>query len=147
MLRKGLVVALVVGLVAAGIAVASGGGRPSRSEPFTTLPGHAVTKPSKMVSAAATKHPPLRKVIYRESAPFTVNADSERTVGLKCPRHSVATNGYFGNNAKGVVLDYSAIGAHSLRSWVFGVLNLTGSLNDGTGPSAVQVFIGVVCIK
>jgi hypothetical protein len=147
MLRKGLVVALVVGLVAAGIAVASGGGRPSRSEPFTTLPGHAVTKPAKTVTAAATRNPPLRKVIYRESTPFTVNPDSERTVALKCPRRTAAINGYFGNDAKGVVLDYSAVAAKSVRKWVFGVLNVTGSLTDGTGPSDVQVFIGVVCVK
>jgi hypothetical protein len=145
MLRKGLVVALVVGLVAAGVAIAGDGGRPSRSEPFTSLPGHSVVRPSKTVGAASTRTPPLRKVIYRESSAFTVNADSERGVSLLCPRRSVAINGYFGDSAKGVVLDYSAISSKSLRKWQFVLLNITGSLPSGS--SNVQAFIGVVCIK
>jgi hypothetical protein len=145
MLRKGLVVALVVGLVMAGIAIARDGGRPSRSEPFTLLPGHSVTRPSKTVGAASTRNPPLRKVIYRESSPFPVSADSEQTVALKCPRTTAAINGYFGNDAKGVVLDYSAVAPKGVRKWVFGLLNLTGATT--IPPDDVQVFIGVVCIK
>jgi len=140
MLRKGLVIAFVVGLVMAGIAIARDGGRPSRSEPFTSLPGHSVVRPSKTVGAASTRTPPLRKVIYRESSGFTVNADSERGVSLLCPRRSAAINGYFGDSARGVVLDYSAIAERSVRKWQFVLLNMDPSNN-------IQAFIGVVCIK
>ena len=142
MLRKGLVVALVVGLVMAGIAIARDRGRVSRSEPFTTLPAHSVTEPSKTVGAAAARSAPLTKVIYRESDFFNVppSTGQDQLVAIRCPRRSAAIGGYFGDKHPGVVLDYSAISPTNVRKWQLGLLNTV----DGTPNRA---FVGVVCIK
>ena len=108
MFTKGLAAVLVVGLVATGIAVAEGG-RATRPAPFVPFAQHQVGGPSKAGGGAASKASSFRKVIYVESNNFIVGATSETNGSLKCPRHSGAINGYFGNNKSGIVLDYSAI--------------------------------------
>jgi hypothetical protein len=133
-----LVGVLVVGLIATAIAVAEGG-RATRPEPFEPFTQHVVGGPGK-AAGSASKARFFRKTIYLESNNFTVAANEEENGFLRCPRHSSAISGYFGNNRAGVVLDYSAIAARGKRRWDFGVLNLDPN-------NSARAFVGVVCIK
>jgi hypothetical protein len=101
---------------------------------------HRVSSPSKaaLAPAAAGRGSGFRKLVYKESRVFAV-PDEGVGVSLKCPRHSGAIDGYFGS-AGGVVLDFSAIAAHGIRRWDFGLFNVpqTGDVN---------AFVGVICLK
>jgi hypothetical protein len=143
--RTGLAAVSAVGLVAAAIAVAEGGGaRPDRAASFAPFPQHQVAGPSRSVGGSSSKVNASTGVRYVESDVFIIEhgAENEVSGSLKCPRRSAAIGGYFGNNKPGVVLDYSAIGPRSTRKWDFGVLYL----NENTEPQA-RAFVGLVCIK
>jgi hypothetical protein len=141
--QKGLAALLAVGLLAAGVAIAEGGGsRPDRSASFEPFQQHQVAGPSQAVGGTASKaRRPFSKVRYVESEVTTVVRGAELSGSLKCPRRSTAIGGYFGDNKPGVVLDYSAVGAGSTRRWDFGIILLSDF-----DPQA-KVFVGVVCIK
>lgn len=134
---KGLIGLLVAALAATGIAVAETGGGASRPEPFKPFPQHQA--PSNAPGGQASKLTGFSKVKYFESNAANVDVGEEITGSLKCPRHSAAISGYFRDNKKGVVLDFSSVG-NTVRKWNFGVLNLDAG-------STAQALVGVVCIK
>jgi hypothetical protein len=140
MLSKGLIGMLAVALAATGIAVAETGGGASRPEPFKPFPQHQVAAPSKAVGSRATKLRAFTKVKYLESNTATVDPLAEVSGFLKCPRRSAAISGYFRDNKKGVVLDFSSVG-NTVRKWEFGVINLNPD------SQTAKVLVGVVCIK
>ncbi|HEY7151801.1 MAG TPA: hypothetical protein VH391_08965 [Solirubrobacterales bacterium] len=139
MLSKGLVGALVVAVAATGIAVAEAGGGANRPAPFKPFPQHVVAAPSTAIGGKAARRRAFTKVKYVESNTATVEAGSEISGFLKCPRRSAAISGYFRNNRSGVVLDFSSVG-NTVRKWDFALLNLNDS-------ESARALVGVVCIK
>ena len=105
---------------------------------FERVGSHPVASPSASSSTtagASAKGKP--KVKYFETDLLAV-PPAGRAVATQCPSKHKALSGYFLTEG-GITLDLSAISETSLRTWEFGLLNLTGT--DG------RAIIGVVCGK
>jgi hypothetical protein len=138
----GLVLAVAVG---ASVEVVLGSGSTAAikaSAVSGTVRMHRVDTPSTKLAAIGTERRRHRtKVIYLESAPFTLSGAESDGGTAKCPRRSKAINGYFGEDSNTVFPIYNALGS-SLRKWTIAVRN---GFNPTT-PDA-SVFIGTVCLK
>jgi hypothetical protein len=139
MLKKLTLLVLVgVGVAAATATIAFGGGTarlPMKAESPQPRAVHPVRAPSALASKRPKAH--RARVLYFETDPFAIAANGRNDSSVRCPRGTTAINGYFGTDG-GIVEDYSAVSAN-LRSWEFGLIDLTGQ--DGSA------FIGVVCFK
>ena len=141
-MRK-LVLGTVVALaVAGGFAAISLGGstdRPSGLDrDFERIRAHRTHTPSASASATGTASAKGKpKVKYFETAAIPVPVPGN-LVSTSCPNKYKALSGYFLSDG-GIVLDTSAISEESTRTWVFGLLNASGS--------AGQAIVGVVCGK
>jgi hypothetical protein len=120
---------VVVGLVGATAAIASGGSSATALKASADFPTRAVHLAKVETKAAATYR-------YFETNPFTLNPGTERGAAARCPRRYSAVSGYWGSDAPGVVSDFNAVG-NSARKWLVAVLNLDSSPH--------QAFVGVVC--
>ena len=104
---------------------------------FGARSGQQVPVPNS--SGAVSKRARGPRVNYFETNEFQVDAGVDDVFSMKCPRHNIALNGYFGTDVAGAVLDNSAVGG-SLRVWQFAILNLNDS-------ESVNYFTGIVCAK
>jgi len=102
------------------------------------IPVHQVATPSGNTSAVAAKTGKKTTIQYFESQPLTIPAgvNQERGGPLKCPKKTKVLSGYFGTEAPGATLDFSALG-NNTREWVL------AAYNTDAGPHTV--IFGVVC--
>jgi hypothetical protein len=138
----GLVVTVAVG-ASVGVVLGSGSTAAIKASAVSgTIRMHRVDAPSIKSAGIGTERRRHRaKVIYLESAPFTLSGGDSVGGTATCPRRSRAINGYFGEDNESVFPIYNALG-NSLRKWTIAVRNGF----DPTTPDA-NVFIGTVCVK
>jgi hypothetical protein len=141
-MRKIVVAVFVVMAVlgtSAGIVLGTGSTASIKaSANFQAVQMHRVSARSGAVAQVAAKRH-RAKVIYLESAPFTLVGGDTKGATATCPRRSKAINGYFGENKDTVFPILNSVGI-SLRKWSIAVHN------EDAAPDA-SVFIGAICLK
>jgi hypothetical protein len=134
-----LVVAVAVG---ASVGVVLGSGSTSAikaSAGSGALQMHRVDAPStKLAGITAQRRRHRAKVIYLETAPFTLQGDETQAARGPCPRRARAISGYFGEDGETAFPVFDSVG-NSPRTWLIAIHN------GETAP--VNAFLGTVCLK
>ena len=135
----GLVVAVAVG-TSVGIVFGSGSTAAIKASAVSgSIPMHRVDAPSSRVAGIGTERRRHRaKVIYLETAPFTLQPNATQAARGPCPRRARAINGYFGEDGETAFPILDSIG-NSPRTWFIAVHN--------GGMDPVTAFLGTVCLK
>ena len=136
----GLVAAVVVG-TSVGVVLGSGSTAAIKASAVSgSIRMHRVDAPSSRVAGIGTERRRHRaKVIYLETAPFTLQPNATQAARGPCPRRARAINGYFGEDGETAVPVFDSVG-NSPRIWLIAVHN-----TDTAAP--VSAFLGTVCLK
>jgi hypothetical protein len=132
--------AILAAFAGVAAAAATGLGEGSSRGPDATpqrVTAHRVTAPSGGAKiAAARRH--RTSLIYKETAPTTLETGTHEVSIGRCPRLSASINGYYLPDTFGVNLQATGPNPRA-RRWILGL--------DNTSTEARQTVFGIICLK